>query len=124
MRSLLHKCVCLLSSAICFVLNSPERPVEFLLWAPVRGDVDGEQELGEVDVAVLVRVEGAEDVLAELGGIARREELGVDLDERRLAQLSRGAVGYEAVVPFLEDHIFLQFEAFLVFEASSVSSYK
>ena len=124
MRSLLHKCVCLLSSAICFVLNSPERPVEFLLWTPVRGDVDGEQELCEVDVAVLVRVEGAEDVLAELGGVARREELGVDLDERRLAQLSRGAVGYEAVVPFLEDHAFLQFEAFLVFEASSANSYK
>ena len=107
LRSLLHKCVCLLSSAIYFSLNSPERPVEFLLWAPVRGDVDGEQKLGEVDVAVLVRVEGAEDVLAELGGVARREELGVDLDERRLAQLARGAVGYEAVVPLLEDHAFL-----------------
>ena len=124
MRSLLHKCVCLLSSAICFFLNSPKRPVEFLLWAPVGGDVDGEQELGEVDVAVLVRVEGAEDVLAELGGVARGEELGVDLDERWLARLARGAVGYEAVVPLLEDHVFLQFEAFLVFEASSANSYK
>ena len=124
MRSLLHKCVCLLCSAICFVLNSPERPVKFLLWAPVGGDVDGEQELSEVDVAVLVRVEGAEDVLAELGGVARGEELGVDLDERWLAQLARGAVGYEAVVPFLQDHVFLQFEAFLVFEASSANSYK
>ena len=113
-----------LSSAICFALNSPERPVKLLLWAPVRGDVDGEQELGEVDVAVLVRVEGAEDVLAELRGVARGEELGVDLDERWLAQLSRGAVGYEAVVPFLEDHVFLQFEAFLVFVASSTNSYK
>ena len=109
MRSLLHKCVCLLCSAICFVLNSPERPVEFLLWAPVRGDVDGEQELSEVDVAVLVRVEGAEDVLAELRGVARGEELGVDLDERWLAQLSRGAVGYEAVVPFLEKRIKFSF---------------
>ena len=90
-------------------MNSPERPVKFLLWAPVGGDVDGEQELGEVDVAVLVRVEGAEDVLAELGGVARREELGVDLDERWLAQLSRGAVGYEAVVPFLEKRIKFSF---------------
>ena len=105
-------------------LNSPERPVKLLLWAPVGGDVDGEQELGEVDVAVLVRVEGAEDVLAELGGVARGEELGVDLDERWLAQLSRGAVGYEAVVPFLQDRVFLQFEAFLVFEASSANSYR
>ena len=40
-------------------------------------------------------------MLAELRGVARGEELGVDLDERWLAQLSRGAVGYEAVVPLL-----------------------
>ena len=39
----------------------PERPLELLLCGAGGGDVDGEQELLEVDVAVLVRVEGPED---------------------------------------------------------------
>ena len=39
----------------------PERPLELLLRGAGGGDVDGEQELLEVDVAVLVRVEGPED---------------------------------------------------------------
>ena len=39
----------------------PERPLELLLRGAGGGDVDGEQELLEVDVAVLVRVEGPEN---------------------------------------------------------------
>ena len=39
----------------------PERPLELLLCGAGGGDVDGEQELLEVDVAVLVRVEGPEN---------------------------------------------------------------
>ena len=41
----------------------PERPLELLLCGAGGGDVDGEQELLEVDVAVLVRVEGPGDRL-------------------------------------------------------------
>ena len=80
----------------------PERPVQLLLRAPAAGYVDGQQELLEVDVAVLVGVEGAEDVVAELVGVAGGEALGVDLHEGLGGQPAVGAVGLEALVPFLE----------------------
>ena len=80
----------------------PECPVEFLLGAAAGGDVDGEQELPEVDEAVLVRVERPEDVVAEVAGVARGEALGVDLHEGRGGQLAVGAVGDEALIPILE----------------------
>ena len=44
----------------------PERPLELLLCGAGGGDVDGEQELLEVDVAVLVRVEGPEDMVISM----------------------------------------------------------
>ena len=59
----------------------PESPFELLLGGAGRGHVDGEQELLEVDVAVLVRVEGPEDVVAELLGIPRGEEHLVHVNE-------------------------------------------
>ena len=79
----------------------PERPVEFLLRAAAGGDVDGEQELPEVDEAVLVRVERPEDVVAEVAGVARGEALGVDFHEGRGGQLAVRAVGDETLVPLL-----------------------
>jgi len=52
----------------------PESPFELLLGGAGRGHVDGEQELLEVDVSVLVGVERAEHVVAELLRVATGEE--------------------------------------------------
>jgi hypothetical protein len=57
----------------------PEGPVELLFGAAAGGDVYGEEELLEVDVSVLVAVEGAEHVITELVGVPRGETFGVDL---------------------------------------------
>jgi len=65
-----------------------ERPLELLLRLPCRGDVDCQQELLEVDLAAVVRVERAEHVLAELVGVALREEAGIDFEELGSCQLS------------------------------------
>lgn len=59
-----------------------EGPVELvarvsLVW----GDVDGQQELFELDGAAAVLVKGPEDVFAELFRISSREELGIHLLE-------------------------------------------
>ena len=58
----------------------------------IGGDVDGQEELFEVYVPVLVGVKCAKYVLAERRCVSRWEELAVDLDEGGLAQFSRGAV--------------------------------
>ena len=84
------------------VFNSPEGPVKLLLRAPGGGDVDGEQELLEVDEAVLVDVERPEDVVAELAGVAGREALAVDLHEGLGVESAVGAVLLEALVPLVD----------------------
>jgi len=65
-----------------------ECPLELLLRLPCRGDVDCQQELLEVDLAAVVRVERAEHVLAELVGVTLREEAGIDFEELGSCQLS------------------------------------
>ena len=80
----------------------PEGPVELLLRAARRGDVDGEEELLEVDEAVLVGVEGPEHVITEFVGVPRREALAIDLHEGRGGQLAVWAVRLEALVPLLD----------------------
>ena len=79
----------------------PEGPLELLLRGAGGGDVDGEEELLEVYVAVLVGVEGPEDVVAELLGVARREEHLVHVDELDRRQPPVGAVLLEPLVPLL-----------------------
>jgi len=69
-----------------------ERPLELLLRFPGRRDVDRLQELLEVDLAAVVRVERPEHVLAELVGVALREETRVDLEELVSRQLTVRAV--------------------------------
>ena len=85
------------------VLYSPECPIKFLTCTAIGGDVDGQEELFEVYVPIFVGVKCAEYVLAECRCVSWWEELAVDLDEGRLAQFSRGAVWYEAGVPFLKE---------------------
>ena len=80
----------------------PERPLELLLGGAGGGDVDGEEELLEVDVAVLVRVEGPEDVVAELLGVARGEEHLVHVDELDRGESAIRAVLFEPLVPLLD----------------------
>ena len=52
-----------------------ESPVEFVGRLSSRGDVDGLQEFPEVDLARVVRVKRAKDVLTELLRVAGRVEL-------------------------------------------------
>ncbi len=84
------------------MLSLPECPLELLLGGAGGGDVDGQEELLEVDVAVLVRVEGPEHVVAELLGVARREEHLVHVDELDGRQPPVRAVLLEALVPLLD----------------------
>ena len=79
-----------------------EGPLELLLQLAPRGHAQRDDELPEVDGAVAVGVEGAEDVLGELGGVAVGEEVGVDLLELVHGQVAGGAVLEEALVPLLQ----------------------
>ena len=78
-----------------------EGPRQFLLGGPVRGDVEGEHELAEVDRAAAVGVERAEDVLAELGRVAAGEHPAVHGYELLLGQLPRRTVFQESSMPGL-----------------------
>ena len=80
----------------------PESPFELLLGGAGRGHVDGEQELLEVDVSVLVGVERAEHVVAELLRVTAREEQLVHVHELGRGEAAVGAVLLEALVPLLD----------------------
>ena len=56
----------------------------------------------EVDVAVLVGVEGSEDVVAKLLGVAAGEEHLVHVNELDWGQAAVGAVLLEALVPLFD----------------------
>ncbi len=81
--------------------NSPEGPIELLLRTSTGGDIDGQEELLEVDVAVVIRVEGPKDVIAELIGVARRKTFAVDVHEGFGGEATVRAVTHETAVPFL-----------------------
>jgi len=81
---------------------SPEGPFELLLGRSRAGHVNSQEKLLKVDVPVLVGVEGAEDMIAELLGIARWEEHLVHVHELDWRQPAVGAVLFEALVPFLD----------------------
>jgi len=65
-----------------------ERPLELLFRLARRRDVDRLQELLEVDLSAVVRVERAEHVLAELVGVALREKTRVDFEKLVARQLT------------------------------------
>ena len=78
-----------------------ERPLELLLRFARGRDVDRQQELLEVDLAAVVRVKRAKHVLAELVGVALREEARVDLEELGPRQLSAWTIPlHQHVSPF------------------------
>ena len=80
----------------------PECPTQLLLRCPTWSDVNSKEKLSEVNVAVSIRVEGPEDVVAEVPGIATREALAVDLDKGGWSEFSVGAVRDETPVPLLQ----------------------
>ena len=89
-------------SAETYLSLLPESPLELLLGRAGGGDVDGKEELLEVNVAVLVGVERAEHVVAELLGVAAGEEQLVHVDKLGRGQTAVGAVLLEALVPLLD----------------------
>ena len=50
----------------------------------------------------MVRVEGPEDVVAELVGVTGGKALAVDVHERLRGQTTVGAVTHKAAIPFLQ----------------------
>jgi len=80
----------------------PEGPFEFFLWISSRCNVDGEEKLLEVDGSALVCVEGPEDVIAELLGVATWEEELVHVNELGGTKGAIGAVLTEPLVPLLD----------------------
>ena len=80
----------------------PECPIQLLFWRSTWCDADSKKELFEVDVAVSIRVERPEDVVAEVPGIATWEALAVDLHKGWRAEFSVGTVWDETLVPLLE----------------------
>jgi hypothetical protein len=79
-----------------------ECPVELVLHLAAAGDAQGADELLKVDGSGLVGVEHPEDVVGERRGVAKGEELPVDLLELLLGEHARGAVLDEALVPLLQ----------------------
>lgn len=76
-----------------------EGPDEFLVHLSSRGDGEGADELFEIYRAVLVVVKDVEDVVGKGARVAKGKELLVDLLKVLLAQLSRGTVLQETLVP-------------------------
>jgi len=65
-----------------------KRPLELLFRFSGGSDVDGQQELLEVDASAVIGVERPEHVLAELLGVALREEAWVDFQKLGPRQLT------------------------------------
>jgi len=77
-------------------------PIQLLLWASAGGDVDGEEELGEIDGSVFITIEGTEDMITEVVGVPRGEALAVYVHERGGGELAVGAVSLEAPIPLID----------------------
>jgi hypothetical protein len=80
----------------------PKGPLELLLRCSGGCDVNGEQKLPEIDVSILVRVKGAEHVVAELLRVAAGEEELVHVHKLGRGEPAVGAVLLEAFVPLLD----------------------
>ena len=72
-----------------------EGPLELLLGFSCWRNVDGEEEFLEVDAPAVVGIERAEDVLAELVGVAFRKETRIDVEEFAARQLTIGTITLE-----------------------------
>jgi hypothetical protein len=84
------------------IMFLPESPLELLLGSTGACHIDGQQELLEVDVAVFVRVEGSEHVVAKLLGVSAGEEHLVHVNKLDGGQTTVGTVLLESLVPLLD----------------------
>ena len=55
------------------MIYPPESPAKFFLGASTGGDVNGQEEFFEVNIAVIVLVEVPEDIVTELLRVGRHE---------------------------------------------------
>ena len=76
-----------------------ERPLELLFRFSGGSDVNGEQELLEVDASAVVGVERPEHVLAELLRVALWEETRVDFEKLGPRQLARRTIFLQFTAP-------------------------
>lgn len=79
--------------------DSTGRTLELLFEASAGGDAKGTDELLEVNLPAVIRIEDVEDVVCEFSGVAEREELLVYPAELFLVEMAGGAVLLEALVP-------------------------
>jgi hypothetical protein len=68
--------------------QSKGRTLELLFETSAGGDAEGADELLEVNLAAIIRIEDVEDVVRELSGVAEREELLVYPTELFLVQMA------------------------------------
>ena len=92
----------LAQSFIVSMVSLPEGPFELLFGRSGTGHINGQQELFEVNVSILVGIEGSENVIAELLCVATREKHLVHVDELDRGQSTIGAILLEALVPLLD----------------------
>lgn len=97
MSSDLHNLQHLLAAdvAVAVQVVHAEGPFQLLLQFPPWRHAQSDDELPEVDGAVVVGVKRAEDVLSKLRGIAVGKEVGIDLLEFLHVQMPTGAVFQE-----------------------------
>lgn len=74
-----------------------KRPLQLLIQLSPRGHTQSDDELPEVDGAIVVGVKCAENMLCKLGGIAVWKEVGIYLLELLHVQVAAWAVFKEAL---------------------------
>ena len=87
---------------IASMVSLPEGPFELLFGRSGTGHINGQQELFEVNVSILVGIEGSENVIAELLGVSTREKHLVHVDELDGGESAVGTVLFEPLVPLLD----------------------
>ena len=80
-------------------LNKPESPQKLFPWRPGGGDINGHKEFFKINRPAFVRIECAENVLAKLFRVSRREEHFIHVNESLRSEFSTGAVLQEARIP-------------------------
>ena len=79
--------------------NKPESPQKFFPRRPGGGDIYGHKEFFKINRPAFVRIESAENVLAKLFCVPRREKHFIHVNEGLRCEFSTGAVLEEACVP-------------------------
>ena len=100
LADLRHLCLC--DVAVLVHVEQREGPLQLARGLARGGHVQRDDVLLEVQRSVVVGVERAEDVLGVGGGVALREEAGVDGLELLRADAARGTLLLEVLVPLAD----------------------